>query len=141
MFLLDTNVISELRKARTGKADLNVANWFRSVSATGLFLSAIVVHDLEIGALLAARRDHSQGAILHRWLHEQVLPEFAGRILPVDIEVALQGAKLHVPKSRPIHDALIAATALVHGMTIVTRNVTDFAPTGVKLLNPWAAAP
>jgi predicted nucleic acid-binding protein len=139
MFLLDTNVISDLRKAKSGKADLNVANWFRTIPAASLFLSVIVVQEIEIGALSAARRDPAQGTILHKWLHEQVLPEFAGRILPVDTDVALQGAKLQIPKSRPIYDTLIAATALVHNMTIVTRNVMDFEPMGAPILNPWNA--
>lgn len=137
MFLLDTNVISELRKARAGKADRNVATWVRTVPAGSLFLSAIVVHELEIGTLLAERRDPPKGAILRAWLDDHVLPAFAQRILPVDTEVARRGAALHVPDPRPVRDGLIAATALVHAMTVVTRNVADFAPTGVPLLNPW----
>ena len=137
MFLLDTNVISELRKVRAGKADPNVAGWVRGVPAGSLFLSVIVIHELEIGTLLAERRDPSQGAILRAWLDGHVLPAFAGRVLPVDIAVARRAAALHVPDPRPIRDGLIAATALVHGMTAVTRNIADFKPTGVPLLNPW----
>jgi predicted nucleic acid-binding protein len=139
MFLLDTNVISELRKVRADKADRNVAAWARDVPAGSLFLSVIVVQELEIGVLLAERRDPSTGAILRAWLDAHVLPAFAGRILAVDMAVAQRSAMLHVPNPRPIRDGLIAATALVHGMTVVTRNVTDFAPTGVSLLNPWDA--
>lgn len=137
MFLLDTNVISELRKVRAGKADRNVAAWARSVPAASLFLSVIVVQELEIGILLAACRNSPQGAILRAWLDEHVLPAFADRILPVDTTVARRSAALHIPNPRPIRDGLIAATALVHGMTIVTRNVADFVPTGVPVLNPW----
>ena len=137
MFLLDTNVISELRKARAGKADRNVTAWARTIAAADLFLSVIVVQELEIGVLLAERRDPSKGAILRAWLGDQVLPGFSERILPVDIAVARRCAALHVPDPRPIRDGLIAATALVHGMTVVTRNVADFASTGVPLLNPW----
>jgi predicted nucleic acid-binding protein len=137
MFLLDTNVISELRKARAGKADRNVAAWARGVPAASLFLSAIVLHELEYGALLVERRDASQGAILRAWLDDHVLPAFAGRILPIDTAVARVAAALHVPDPRPFRDGLIAATALVHGMTVVTRNVADFAPTGALVLNPW----
>jgi predicted nucleic acid-binding protein len=137
MFLLDTNVVSELRKVRAGKADPNVAGWVRGVPAGSLFLSVIVLHELEIGTLLAERRDPSQGAILRAWLDGHVLPAFAGRILPVDTAVARCAAALHVPDPRPIRDGLIAATALVHGMTAVTRNIADFKPTGVPLLNPW----
>jgi predicted nucleic acid-binding protein len=141
MFLLDTNVISELRKARAGKADRNVAAWARAVPAGSLFLSAIVIQELEIGTLLAERRDPSAGAILRAWLDDHVLPAFAERILPVDTTVARRSAALHVPDPRPVRDGLIAATGLVHGMTVVTRNVADFAPTGVPLLNPWDEPP
>ncbi len=141
MFLLDTNVISELRKARAGKADRNVATWGRTVPTGSLFLSAIVIQELEIGVLLAERHDPPKGATLRTWLDDHVLPAFCERILPVDTAVARRSAALHVPDPRPIRDGLIAATALVHGMTVVTRNVADFAPTGVPLLNPWNDPP
>ena len=136
-FLLDTNVVSELRKARAGKADATVTEWAMGVPATALFLSAITIIELEIGVLRIERRDPAQGAILRRWLDDQVLPAFAGRILAVDTAVAQRCASLHVPDSRPDRDALIAATALAHGLTMVTRNVGDFEPTGVRTLNPW----
>lgn len=139
MFLLDTNVISELRKVRVGRADRNVTAWVRSVPAASLFLSVIVVQELEIGTLLAERRNPPQGAILRVWLDEHVLSVFAERILPIDTAVARRSATLHIPNPRPIRDGLIAATAFVHGMTVVTRNVADFAPTGVSILNPWNA--
>ena len=137
MFLLDTNVVSELRKIRLGKANRHVAKWADSVDAADLFLSAITIQELEMGVLLAERRDPSQGAIFRAWLNSHVLPAFTGRVLPVDIAVAQRSARLHVPDPRPVRDALIAATALVHGMTVVTRNVADFEPTGVVILNPW----
>ena len=137
MFLLDTNVISELRKVRANKADRNVATWGRTVSAGSLFLSVIVIQELEIATLLAERRDPATGAILRAWLDSHVLPAFAERILPIDTAVARRSAALHVPDPRPVRAGLIAATALVHGMTVVTRKVADFAPTGVLLLNPW----
>jgi predicted nucleic acid-binding protein len=104
-----------------------------------LYLSAITVQELEIGVLLAERRDPAQGAIFRAWLNGHVLPAFTGRILAVDTAVAQRSARLHVPDPRPVRDALIAATALVHGMTVVTRNVADFEPTGVSTLNPWDA--
>jgi predicted nucleic acid-binding protein len=141
MFLLDTNVISELRKARAGRADVNVVAWIRSVPAASLFLSAIVIQELEIGTLLAERRDAAKGALLRAWLDDHVLPTFSERILPVDTTVALRSAVLHVPNPRPIRDGLIAGTALTHGMTLVTRNVSDFEPTGARLLNPWIERP
>jgi predicted nucleic acid-binding protein len=139
MFLLDTNVVSELRKIRLGRADANVALWAEGVEATDLYLSVISVEELEIGVLLVERRDPVQGAVLRGWLDQQVLPTFHGRILSVDTAVAQRSARLHVPDPRPQRDGLIAATALVHGMTVVTRNVSDFAPCGVPVLNPWVA--
>lgn len=135
-FLLDTNVVSELRKAR-GKAHRNVVRWKISVDAGGLHLSAITIHELELGILLLARRDTVAGDSLRNWLQNQVLISYAGRIIPIDATVAQQSAALHVPRSSPWADALIAATALVHDLTVVTRNVSDFHATGVRMLNPW----
>lgn len=137
MYLLDTNVVSELRKVRSGKADLNLAAWADSVEAALLFISVITVQELEIGVLLAERRDEAQGALLRRWLNEHVLPSFEGRIISVDTNIVVRSASLHVPDPRPFRDGLIAATALVHGLTVVTRNTHDFEPTGVALINPW----
>lgn len=137
MYLLDTNVISELRKAKSGKADKNIETWANSVSAMKLYLSVITILELETGTLLIERKDAAQGAVLRSWLNEHVLPAFSGRILVVDTAVAQCCAKLHVPDPRSDRDAIIAATAMVHGMTVVTRNVDDFEPTGVELLNPW----
>ena len=138
MYLLDTNVVSELRKIRSGKADVHVARWADSIDADDLYLSVITIHELELGALLIERRDPSQGAVFRSWIDGHVLTAFNGRILPVDIAVAQRGARLHEPDPRPVRDGLIAATALVHGMTVVTRNIADFEPTGAKVLNPWA---
>jgi len=137
MYLLDTNVISEFRKAGRGKADRQVAAWANSVPSESMFLSAVCILEMELGTLLMERRDARQGAILRSWMEDHVLPAFAGRILVVDTPVALRGAALQVPNPRSYRDALIAATALVHGMTVVTRNVKDFVPTGVSLLDPW----
>ncbi|RRD68693.1 type II toxin-antitoxin system VapC family toxin [Comamonadaceae bacterium OH2310_COT-174] len=141
MYLLDTNVLSELRKVQSGKADPQVAAWARSVDAADLFISAITVMELELGVLSIERKDAAQGALLRAWLEQRVLPEFATRTLPIDTAVAQRCARLHVPDRRAERDALIAATALVHGMHVATRNLADFAPTGVPLVNPWAPAP
>ncbi len=137
MFLLDTNVVSELRKLGDGKADPRVVAWVSGEDAASFYVSAITIMELEIGVLRVERRDPAQGALLRRWLEARVLPEFAGRSLPVDTAVALRCARLHIPDPRSERDALIAATALVHGMTVATRNTADFAATGAKLLNPW----
>lgn len=137
MFVLDTNVVSELRKVRIGKADPNVALWAENVDAANLFVSAITIMELELGVLSIERKDANQGAMLRAWLEQHVLPEFSGRTLPIDTTVAQRCARLHIPDKRGERDALIAATALVHGMTVVTRNVADFQSTGVTILNPW----
>jgi predicted nucleic acid-binding protein len=137
MYLLDTNVVSELRKIRLGKADRHVKAWAESVEAAELYLSVITLQELEIGVMLIERRDPAQGAIFRTWLSAHVLPAFDGRILTIDAAVAKRSAALHVPDPRPVRDSFIAATALVHGMTAVTRNVADFEPTGVRVLNPW----
>ena len=139
MYLLDTNVVSELRKAKSGKSDKNVVTWANGVATTSLFLSSITILELEIGVLLVERRDPTQGATLRSWLNTHVLPAFPDRILAIDTAIAQCCAKLHVPNRRSDRDALIAATALVHGMTVVTRNIDDFAGTGTNLLNPWQA--
>jgi toxin FitB len=138
MYLLDTNVVSELRKSRHKKADARVVAWADSVDAAELYISVITLQELEIGVLLVERRDAKQGMLLRTWLSDHVLPAFEGRILAVDAAVAQRSARLHVPNPRPVRDGLIAATALVHIMTVVTRNVVDFQPTGAVTLNPWA---
>ncbi|SEP97114.1 type II toxin-antitoxin system VapC family toxin [Microlunatus flavus] len=137
-YLLDTNVVSELRKPE-GRADPAVRGWARVQRTSELFLSVITVMEVEIGVGRVSRRDASQGAILRRWLEQDLLPAFAGRLLPVDLAVARRAARLHVPDPRPERDVLIAATALGVGLTVVTRNVADFAALGVDLVDPWAS--
>lgn len=139
MYLLDTNVISELRKVKSGRANKNVEAWAGNVSAADLFLSVITILELEIGTLSVERRDPAQGSMLRTWLNTYVLPAFPNRILPIDTSIAQCCAKLHVPDPCADRDATIAATALVHSMTVVTRNTEDFKSTGVQLLNPWEA--
>ncbi len=137
MYLLDTNVISELRKAGSGKADPRVVSWLSEQDAASLFISAVTLMELDLGILLVERRDPAQGARLRSWMDDYVLPEFADRTVPVEKAVALRCSRLHVPDPRPERDAFIAASALVHGMRIVTRNVVDFEPMGVTIINPW----
>lgn len=136
MFLLDTNVVSELR--RPARADPHVRSWADNTPAELYALSVVTVQELERGTLLMERRDAVQGAILRRWLEEEVLARLASHILPIEVAVARRCAQLHVPDPRPERDALIAATALVYGLTVVTRNVADFEPMAVSVLNPWA---
>jgi toxin FitB len=137
MYLLDTNVVSELRKAKM--CNPKVLAWSKQLSPSTLFLSVISILELETGILLIERRDEIQGARLRSWFETQVLPTFDGRILPVDTPIARRSAAMHVPAPRSDRDALIAATALVHKMTVVTRNVKDFEPTGAAIINPWQA--
>ena len=135
MYLLDTNVISALR--RPDKAEPLLIEWAASVPVSRFYLSAISILEIEHGVLLKMRKDKKQGALLRAWVDDEVFPRFEGRILPIDVDVALLCANLHVPDPQPERDALIAATALVHKLTVVTRNVNDFLPTGVQILNPW----
>jgi predicted nucleic acid-binding protein len=135
MFLLDTNVVSELR--RPSRTDPRVAAWADSVPPAEMFLSSITMLELETGALLLSRRDPPQGALIRRWIENRVLPAFADRILPVDTAVARRCAAFHVPTPQPYRDSLIAATALVHNLTVVTRNTADFQRMAVPMLNPW----
>ena len=138
MYLLDTNVISELRKAKVpGKCDQNVLEWVKTVPTSALFLSAITILELETEVLLVERKDPTQGALLRTWFDSQVIPAFSDRVIPIDFHIAKRCAELHVPNRCPDRDALISATALVHGMTVVTRNMNDFSQTIVKVLNPW----
>ncbi len=135
MFVLDTNVVSELR--RPEKANPKVMAWASTTPLTTFFLSSITILELELGVQLMERKDAAQGMILRTWIDSQILPRFEGRILAIDTAIAQRCARLHVPDPRAERDALIAATALVHGMTVVTRNVDDFKPMGVQIFNPW----
>lgn len=137
MYLLDTNVISELRKVGDGTANTNVVAWVSGADAGEMFISALTLMELEIGILRVERRDAAQGARLRVWFDTQVCPEFEDRTLSIDGAIARRCARLHVPDPKSERDALIAATALEHGLTVVTRNMTDFAATGVSLINPW----
>jgi len=140
MFLLDTNVVSELRKAGTDKVNPDVEKWAESVSGQQTFISTITIFELERGVLLMERRDPKQGSILRQWLNSHVLAEYSDRIIPISVNIARRCAALHVPDPMPYYDALIASTALEHCLTVVTRNTEDFDRTGVNLFNPWLSS-
>ncbi len=139
MYLLDTNVISELRNLRI--ADSAVAAWSRSLRDETGFLSAVTISELERGVLRALRRDEPKGQMLRTWLNDHILPKFAGRIISVDTAVAIRCASMHVPDPKPERDSMIAATAMVHGLTVATRNVADFQACGAPTFNPWLYKP
>lgn len=134
-YLLDTNVVSDLR--RPDRADPALRAWAASVSADHCALSVITVLELERGILLIERRDPAQADVLRHWLEHHVLSAAADRILNITLAIARRSARLHIPNLRPERDALIAATALEHGLTVVTRNTADFRPMGVPVLDPW----
>ena len=136
-YLLDTNVVSELRKS-SARIDANVAAWAAPLDMEQQFLSAITIFEVELGIRQVERRDVTQAALLWRWFDRAVLDGFQSRILPVDRDVARLAARLHVPDPRPERDAFIAATALAHGLTVATRNVADFESSGAAIFDPWA---
>jgi len=138
-YLLDTNVVSELRKVGDGKADLNVTTWLGAKDSRDLYISAITILELERGILSIQRRDIEQGSRLRTWMDSRVRPEFAERMISIDEAIATRCAHLHIPDRPNEADALIAATAIVHGLVVVTRNIHDFQGTGVVLVDPWRA--
>ncbi len=135
MYLLDTNVISELRSGKPTQSAA-VRGWAHQQPVNQLYLSAVTTMELEIGVRRIERKDAAQGAILRLW-SETIVRQFAGRILPFTASTALFCAAMHVPDPRSFRDSMIAATAFEHGFTVVTRNVSDFADSGAKLFNPW----
>ncbi len=139
MFLLDTNIVSELRLP--DRANPNVAYWADQVPSTSMYLSVISLQELETGVLRMERRDPVQAAALRTWFDGKLRPSFQDRVLSIDAAVAIRSAHLQVPDPKSYRDVLIAATAMVHGMTVVTRNVSDFKLTGVPILNPFEASP
>lgn len=137
MYLLDTNVVSEFRKLGSGQINANVKEWAEETDPELMFLSAVSILELEIGVLQVERKDKKQGQVLRKWLSKHVLPAFSERVLALDLAVAQRCASLHVPNPKSERDAMIAATAIEHRMTIVTRNLSDFKDSGVKIFNPW----
>ncbi|VTU09680.1 PilT domain-containing protein [Actinobacillus porcinus] len=137
MYLLDTNIISEIRKLAKNKCDKNVADWVRSTSKDLMFTNAVVMMELERGVMSIERKDTTQGKLLRHWFEMDVKPAFHGKILKIDEQTAQICAKLHIPDHAPENDAWIAASAIQHNLVLVTRNTADFARTGVKLFNPF----
>ncbi len=137
MFLLDTNVVSELRKFGTRKINPQVEQWAKTIPGEQTYLSVVTIFELERGVLRVERRDAAQGKVLRQWLDSQVLQEYAKRVIPISVPIAQRCAQLHVPNPMPDYDAWIAATALEYGFTVITRNVDDFERIGVNLINPW----
>jgi toxin FitB len=135
MFVLDANVISELRPSKQNQSPA-VRAWAATQLSSSFYLSAITVLELEMGIQALERKTPPQGSALRIWL-ESVRLGFRGRILPFTENTAPICASLHIPNPRSVHDAMIAATAIEHGFTVVTRNEIDFVQTGVKIINPW----
>src|SRR5581483_6751436 len=135
MFLLDTHVVSEAR--RPGRLPKPVAAWFNRANPDEMFVSAATFLEIEFGVRRLERRDPRQGAMLRKWKSESLAAAFRGRVLPVDETIAERCAAMHVPDPRPLLDSIIAATAIVHRLTLVTRNLRDFAGVGARMLNPW----
>ncbi|EWM16357.1 type II toxin-antitoxin system VapC family toxin [Kutzneria sp. 744] len=133
--LLDTNVLSELRKKQP---DPGVLDWFATVRASELFVSVLVIGEIRQGVDRLARKDPAQADVFDQWLG-QLTAAYEDRIVPITTEIAEEWGRLNVPNRLPVVDGLLAATALVRDWTLVTRNTADVEPTGVRLLNPFGA--
>jgi hypothetical protein len=139
MLLLDTNVLSELRKVRGPRVNARFAAWAEAMDPASVRIPAMALYELELGILRMERKDPRQGAALRSWFTYAVLGSFAGRIEPITAEIAREAARLMVPRTRNQPDAFIAATSIVLNMPLVTRNVKHFRPMGVRVINPWEA--
>jgi predicted nucleic acid-binding protein len=137
MYILDTNTISELRKGKMRRGNPGLAAWAATVDIHDQYLSVVTLQEIETGTLRAERKDPAKGFVLRSWMTKYILHNFHNRIIPVDTAIALRSGQLHADRTRPIIDTLIAATAYVHGMSVVTRNVSDFKDAGVNVINPW----
>lgn len=137
MFLVDTNILSEMRKADRGNP--GVVEWATGTPPGLLFISVISLHEIEIGVLRAERSDKEKGAMLRAWMEIGLKPTFADRLLDVDLKISLMAAQWHVPDPAPVRDSLIGATALAHQLKVVTRDVRDYSRfPDLEVLNPWS---
>lgn len=135
--LLDTVAVSEFRKIPLGRANPTFAAWARTADGAEMHLSVVSVQELEFGIRRLEQRDRARAETMRSWLVAQVIPAFSDRVIGIDVAIARRAASLHVPRTRPALDALIAATALVRGLAVVTRNERDFVGAGVAVINPW----
>lgn len=138
MYLLDTNIISQIRKINAPSCPIAFKSWFDSVDLTMCYLSAITVFEVELGILQKSRKDPVQAQILRDWFENQVKTEFATRILPIDTQSALKSAGFHVPNPASLPDSLIAGVAVAYNMILVTKNAKDFIDfQDIQLFNPF----
>ncbi|MCW9732591.1 type II toxin-antitoxin system VapC family toxin [Avibacterium sp. 20-15] len=137
MYFIDTNVLSEIRKIKSGKANQGVINWLSEINEQQIYTNIIVMMELERGILAKERKDPWQGKILRQWFEHTIKTGFSNRILHLNDKTAKICATLHIPDHCPENDAWIAASAIQYGLTLVTRNTADFSRMGVKLLNPF----
>ena len=133
-YLIDTNIISEIRKGR--RCDVNVARWYEAIEDASLYLSVMVIGEIRKGIEKLRPKNVTQANMIEDWL-EEVAKAFGDRILPIDGTVANEWGRLTAIRPLPVIDGLLAATAKVHGMTLVTRNIADIANLGVHVINPF----
>ncbi|CAM3841566.1 type II toxin-antitoxin system VapC family toxin [Avibacterium endocarditidis] len=137
MYFIDTNVLSEIRKIKSGKANQGVIRWLSEINEQQIYTNIVVMMELERGILAKERKDPWQGKILRQWFENTIKIGFANRILHLDAKTAQICATLHIPNHCPKNDAWIAASAIQYGLTLVTRNTADFSRMGIKLFNPF----
>ncbi|KMK51578.1 twitching motility protein PilT [[Actinobacillus] muris] len=137
MYLLDTNILSELRKFHNNTIDENVRKWFEQIMPSQTYISVISLMEIQMGISLKKRKDVLQAAHLQQWFNDMLLPLYQTRTLPINAEIALSCAELHIPNRRSLNDTLIATTAIQHKLTLVTRNTKDFQGLKLRLLNPF----
>jgi len=134
-YLLDTNVVSEIQRKRPNQ---RVASWMENTDPASLHISVLTLGEIAKGAARVARRDVAQAAVFQHWLDTTRL-QFVDRVIAIDTEISVTWGRLNANRPLPVVDGLLAATAIVHGMVLVTRNLRDIADTGVELLDPWIA--